>query len=452
MEGKFLMKKNFFFIPIACLALLSSGCKAILKNLLENTSDKNSEIIYELDKKEICSNINGLNTENEYRSSRTYSKRVYQEDYFELISILTNKIKKNPKNASLYHDRGLAKYCVDEHYFDGDDDWLKSIEINPKFYKSYAALGSLTRFPDSQNINYLNKFIKFKPKESNAYLNRAIAILFTGEWNKEKLALNDLDESIKLDPKNYEALVKRAELRNDQSIYDGAVEDLTKAIEIMPSYLTDFWKVAHYDDLSKFKFRNKDYYGSINDCSKAIKFNKGKPYHCLEESAKSYQKINQYTNAINDISKHISFLKSINFPNRVLSENYMYRAELKSKVFNISDLSALEDYDRGVELNPTYSNYNIRAEFKLRIKEYQKALDDLNKSISISSAIEGRGDELNGEAYLKRGFLKNKFLGDTKGACLDWENSKRIFNIYDFSDYQQDEKNEVESYLKKFCN
>ena len=282
--------------------------------------------------------------------------------------------------------------------------------VDPKFYKSYAALGSLTRFPNSENIDYLNEFIKFKPRVSDAYLNRAIAILFTRDWNKEKLALKDLDESIKLDPENYEALVKRADLRADQSIYDGAIEDLTKAIKIMPSYLTVFWKVSHYNDLSEFKFRNEDYYGSISDCSKAIKFNRGKPYYCLRESAKSNQKIKQYPNAINDISKFISFLKSKNFPNRTLSENYIFRAELKSKVFSISNKSTLEDYDRGIELNPIYPNYYKRAEFKIRIKEYQSALDDLNESISVSSAIEGYGNKLNGEAYLKRGFLKNKFL------------------------------------------
>ena len=212
MKENHYMKKNFYFISIAFLALLLSSCKAVLKTFLDNPSDNNSKIIYELDKKEICSKIPGLNLENEFRSKRTYKKKVFSEDYYELISILTNKIKKNPREASLFHNRGLAKYCVDEHYYDGKNDWLKAIEIDPKFYKSYAALGSLTRFPNSENIDYLNEFIKFKPRVSDAYLNRAIAILFTRDWNKEKLALKDLDESIKLDPENYEALVKRADL------------------------------------------------------------------------------------------------------------------------------------------------------------------------------------------------------------------------------------------------
>jgi len=54
-----------------------------------------------------------------------------------------------------------------------------------------------------------------------------------------------------------------------------------------------------------------------------------------------------------------------------------------------------------------------------KIKEYQKALADFNRAISI--------DPENQEAYNNRGWSK-KYLGDFKGACADWKKSKKLGN------------------------
>ncbi|MBI5218370.1 MAG: tetratricopeptide repeat protein [Bacteroidia bacterium] len=82
--------------------------------------------------------------------------------------------------------------------------------------------------------------------------------------------------------------------------------------------------------------------------------------------------------------------------------------------------SAIKDYTTVITAEPKHIfAYISRGGAYNKTKKYEKALTDFNKAIEI--------DPENTEAYNNRGWAK-KFLGDKKGACKDWKESKKKGN------------------------
>lgn len=82
--------------------------------------------------------------------------------------------------------------------------------------------------------------------------------------------------------------------------------------------------------------------------------------------------------------------------------------------------SAIKDYTVVISAEPKHVfAYISRGAAYNKTKKFEKALTDLNKALDI--------DPENTEAYNNRGWAK-KFMGDKKGACKDWKESKKKGN------------------------
>lgn len=82
--------------------------------------------------------------------------------------------------------------------------------------------------------------------------------------------------------------------------------------------------------------------------------------------------------------------------------------------------SAVKDYSIVISAEPKHVfAYISRGAAYNKTKKFEKALNDLNKALDI--------DPENTEAFNNRGWTK-KFMGDKKGACKDWKESKKKGN------------------------
>lgn len=73
---------------------------------------------------------------------------------------------------------------------------------------------------------------------------------------------------------------------------------------------------------------------------------------------------------------------------------------------------ALEDYNIGIALHPTFAHlYNNRGNTLKELKQYKRALIDLNQAIELNSS--------RGEYFNNRGLVKSR-LGDQEAAILDF--------------------------------
>ena len=102
-------------------------------------------------------------------------------------------------------------------------------------YFSLAIVFHNMNEPKAAYENY-TKAIVLNPDMCDAYFNRAQALLMNKEKDDEtlKLALEDFDHAIKLDPKFVDALYYKAVVQKNLKDYTGAAETLEKVLAIDP--------------------------------------------------------------------------------------------------------------------------------------------------------------------------------------------------------------------------
>lgn len=150
------------------------------------------------------------------------------------------------------------------------------------------------------------------------------------------------------------------------------------------------------------KAKASDFYGAIDDFSKAIEIKPtGQVYY---NRAYSKSMIKDFAGAIQDYDKTIELEYR-------LAEAFFERGYCKDQLNNSE--GAVADYTSAIEANNEYADpYNNRAFTQLKQKNYKEAIKDFDKAIKIKPNFAG--------AYFNRGFAK-KELGDKSGACKDWE-------------------------------
>ncbi|HBX53571.1 MAG: hypothetical protein A2275_08675 [Bacteroidetes bacterium RIFOXYA12_FULL_35_11] len=142
-----------------------------------------------------------------------------------------------------------------------------------------------------------------------------------------------------------------------------------------------------------------------------VNFSYSQDANSFLESGKNKFKNRDYKGAVEDFTKAIEL--DPNDMNFYLQRGYAY-----GLIDNYE--SAITDYTTIIKKEPKHTfAYISRGAAYNKLKKYEKALNDLSKAIEL--------DPSNTEAYNNRGWAK-KFMGDKKGACKDWKESKKKGN------------------------
>ncbi len=157
----------------------------------------------------------------------------------------------------------------------------------------------------------------------------------------------------------------RASRKQDTGDFNGAIEDLTRSIQIDPTVGVSYYNRGNI----KGQYLG-EYYGAISDFDKAISLG--------------------YTDAYNNRGN-----------SKKLIEDYH---------------GAIEDFTKAIELDSTdsFAFYN-RGNSKLALKNYYGAISDYNRVLNIDPSNPRISD-----VYSNLGLAKYK-LGDREGACADYK-------------------------------
>jgi tetratricopeptide (TPR) repeat protein len=197
-----------------------------------------------------------------------------------------------------------------------------------------------------------------KPNDAEGFLNRAGARGFNGDMNG---AIADLSRAIDLDPKSEPAVYRRGAFRLQKGDYDGAITDLSRAIEISPN------TADYYSDRGLAKLRKRDNDGAIADFTRAIEFEPN---------------------------------NAIAYRNRALAKNIKSDAD-----------GALADYNHAIDLDPKNAGaFNSRGVIKKSKGDLDGAIADFTKAIELNDKL--------AIAYKNRGEAKQA-KGDAAGAKED---------------------------------
>ena len=170
------------------------------------------------------------------------------------------------------------------------------------------------------------------PTIYQAYTSRGLARV----GKDDKGAMEDYNESIRLNPNYVEALINRGVLRARQKNHQGALEDYNEVIRVDPTIFKAYYNRGNAKGILK------DIQGSIEDYTSAIRVHPDYP------------------------------------------EAYFNRALAK---YNLQDLKgAIEDCNEAIKLNPNYADaYTNRGVAKFAMQDKQGACEDWKMGAALNS-------------------------------------------------------------------
>lgn len=325
-------------------------------------------------------------------------------------------------------------------------------------------------------MDAVNKSIKYLKKDAHwqSYAYRLHARL-SSELGDESTALADFAKAIKLTPDEPEPYQARGDYYYSKKQYDLADADYMKMTKVAPGdtygYMAlgrnavatkryeaaieqfDYVMKLEPEYSSAYSFRSeahlllKKYPEAADDVIKALDMDNGdgKAYHMVQQIADSaYDVLNTKMQAqlkrkpndsfwiylmgnIQEETKRYPLAISYYKSSFEKDANDVVAARIAQCYEDLNEYQmALEYINRAIELDSTYSNYQIE---RVQIEEYAGMTDEALRD--VNSYINSFPDHYFG--YYKRGWLLDKYYDDLDKAIEDYTTSAALQPSYDYN-------------------
>jgi tetratricopeptide (TPR) repeat protein len=183
----------------------------------------------------------------------------------------TAAIRKDPKNANAYYNRGNA-------YSDKGDtdraiaDYTAAIRLNPTYANAYYNRGNgySNKGDTDRAIADYTEVIRLEPTYANAYYNRGNGYSSKGDMDR---AIADYTETIRLNPRNANAYFNRGNAYGNRSDTERAIADYTEVIRLDPSYANAYLnRGLAYEKRADFTKARADFTAMLGLGQKATKW------------------------------------------------------------------------------------------------------------------------------------------------------------------------------------
>ena len=258
--------------------------------------------------------------------------------------------------------------------------FANQIRHNPgeSFGHTMQAVVAIAHHGDVERaLGDLNEAIRLAPREADSYLIRAEVWRAKGDHGK---ALADCDAVLRLDPKSVRALVLRASIWADNKEYDKAIADYSEVIrrdpQVVPAYFGRAAVQGEKGEIDK----------AIADLGTAIHLNPELPDPYVVRAA-AWKHKGETDKAIADLSEAIRLEPRS-------AQAYHSRGQLWSQKKEFE--KAVDDYSQAIRLEPTEAlGYCDRGFAWKAAKQYDNAIADYTEAVRLdpgdSDAYCGRG-------------------------------------------------------------
>jgi tetratricopeptide (TPR) repeat protein len=258
---------------------------------------------------------------------------------------------------------------------------------------------------DSEHLlSDLNDAVRIDPSNVQALIARAI---FVRQRKSYDLARGDLDAAIAADPKSAPAFFQRGFLRREQGDRDGALDDYTRSLQIDPD------QHFAYNNRGFIRRERKELDLALSDFNESLKIAPNYPNahlgrgEILADKGDKEGAIAEFTVAIASNPRY--------------ADAYFQRALVKRKAGDND--GALADHTDAIRLNPKHAfAYLNRGIMKRTAKDLDGALADFNQAIAADPTL--------GSAYTNRG-LTYETKGDTEHALTEFRTAMSLPVKYD---------------------
>ncbi|MDX3968162.1 MAG: tetratricopeptide repeat protein [Bradyrhizobium sp.] len=150
------------------------------------------------------------------------------------IAAASEQIRRDPKDANAYYNRGNA-YAARGDTDRAIADYTATIRLDPAHANAYYNRGNgySSKGDTDRAIADYTATIRLDPAYANAYYNRGNA--YSNKGNTDR-AIADYAEAIRLQPTNANAYFNRGNAYGNKGDMDRAIADYTDAIRVDPTY------------------------------------------------------------------------------------------------------------------------------------------------------------------------------------------------------------------------
>jgi len=251
-------------------------------------------------------------------------------------------------------------------------EWQADTIKNELLSKGYHARISICTTTDNHyfvkvmgNYTHDEALLMAKKIETDLYEEKLNNIL-----NK---AVSYTNEAISLEPNEIDAYLKQARIFLIKNASTIAETLMKKAISINPN------NDKVYREIAYIYSESDDYQNAIINCNKAIEIAPNNYKNYVYRAMINFELGKNYKSAIEDYTKAIE----LNPTGKDTYLSYVDRATCK---YGINDYEgAIQDYNKTIELNPNYDwAYSHRARAYIALKQYDNAEIDSNKAIKLN--------------------------------------------------------------------
>ena len=357
-----------------------------------------------------------------YKGTRNYSKAL--DSYTKAIKIDESPAYAYSNRATLYFELGQFDKAIDDC-----DKGIKAAEADEDEFWTMSLTHLKEKILRGKDIS--TKYDKSTPKDINSLMERGRA--FAREWNCT-LAAEYFTKVLALDPIYQDAYFERGKMYLLDQIYDAALDDCNKLIELNPEYdegLAYNLRGCVYENLGQYEKALADFNKALdlNSNNEIVRDNRKRmlkklnldlsTVDALLERAEQFKKNKEYARAIEDYTKVLELE-----PN---NQNAYFRrggSYLDAKQY----MAAVDDYNKLLVLNPNYDravHYN-RGQAHRNLKNYDAAIADYTKYLEREP-----NDK---EAYFNRG-MTYIFAQKYEEALADYNKLLALDPDYDSAAY-----------------
>ncbi len=192
--------------------------------------------------------------------------------------------------------------------------------------------------------------------------------------DKKEIDEDEIERLVEEKEVNHWTYATEARLFADIEDYNKAIEYYTKAIKINPNYDTYYFQRA-----TAYK-KSQDYHKALKDYDIVLN---DSPYSfsVYREAAGVATKIKDYRKALDYYEKMISIFPYYN----ERKETTYYNDTAKLKLLLKDYQGAINDIDKAEKIVPTTAAYHVRAEAKMKLSKHKDAIGDYSKTLEFKS-------------------------------------------------------------------
>lgn len=227
------------------------------------------------------------------------------------------------------------------------------------------------------------------------------------EWAKKgdlKKAFELFNQAITTNPKFSSAYTNRGNVYRQQGQFELAISDYSKSYELYPNVDVLYFRANTYMDFEQYAKAEADYTSIINLEPSYSDIYFDRAYACIMQK--------KYQEAKEDMEKQL-VLNPRDFKSLANLINLKKQLDLKEE--------ALADYEKLLKEFPDAEDmhiiYNNRANLYTDLKQLDKALDDINKALTINPNYD--------LGYLNRAEIYQK-MGNKVKACENFKKAQAL--------------------------